>query len=131
MKSLKILLIEDDLDDIELLKDAFNSNKVDTTLKVITTGDLVAPYLDEPDFIPEIVILDFNLPRVHGKEILFHLRKHNNFEKIPVVVFSTSSAQEDIDYAKQNGASAFITKPISIEGFNQAVSTILTCSEKN
>ena len=130
MDELKILLVEDDSDDVELLRDSFHSNNLSVDLRVFSEGDKVAAFLREPDFTPDIFIIDFNLPKVHGREILKMLKMHPTFGTVPIVVFSTSAAKEDIEFSKEYGAAHFITKPASVDGFNRAIQVILSCVKK-
>ncbi|MEO6488660.1 MAG: response regulator [Ferruginibacter sp.] len=123
--NLEILLVEDDTDDIELLDEALRDNNIAFTMKVITHGDKVLPYLKEVNGSPDIIILDYNIPRLHGREILHLIKSSESFSNIPVIVMTTSAAREDMDYALKMGAIHFITKPTSIEDFNATVSTII------
>lgn len=125
---LKILLVEDDIDDIELLEGALSDNSVVYEMEVLMEGDLVYPYLTNCSILPEIIILDFNLPKVHGRDILIQIKSSDNLKHIPVVVLTTSSAKEDMNFALENGASKFITKPTNINDFNKAIEIILECS---
>ena len=69
-----ILLIEDDPDDVELLETAFVDNKIPASFTVIAQGDRVLPYLTETPLLPDVVLLDLNLPKIHGKEILANIK---------------------------------------------------------
>ena len=121
---LKILLIEDDADDIELLEEAFKENKILYDLNVVMEGDKVASYLNSVDSLPQVIVLDFNLPKLHGREILNILKSSHQFKNVPVVVLTTSAAKEDADYALNLGAKHFITKPTSMKDFSKTVSLI-------
>ena len=121
---LDILLIEDDADDIELLRKALEDNDVRFRMHEITRGDGVAPYLKTCKTLPHVIVMDFNMPRVHGKELLHTFQSHKRFSNVPVVVLTTSAATEDIEYAERLGAKGFLTKPTTIDGFNHAVQTI-------
>ncbi|MEJ7769565.1 MAG: response regulator [Chitinophagaceae bacterium] len=120
-QTLHILLIEDDIDDVDLLKEAFVINNIDVSLEVINEGDKVAPYLANVELTPSLIIMDLNLPKTSGREILKMIKTLPAFQYIPLVVFSTSSARDDINYAYSMGASKFITKPVNIEGWNSTV----------
>lgn len=129
MKStLKVLLIEDDIDDVELLKEAFSDNNVAYELEVIMEGDRVKPYLENAEFIPGIIIMDLNLPKTDGKEILKDIKSTDAFKSIPLIVFSTSSSREDVEYAYSLGANKFITKPTTIAGWNETIEVIIHLS---
>jgi CheY-like chemotaxis protein len=129
--NLRILLIEDDADDIELLEEALTDNKISYELDVIMQGDKVVPYLDKCNIFPDIIILDFNIPKLHGREILKIIKTSGTFKKIPLIVLTTSKAKEDIDYALSYGADHFITKPTTIVDFNITVNTIVNTIHKN
>jgi DNA-binding response OmpR family regulator len=130
MKSaLKILLIEDDIDDVELLKEAFKENKVNYELELIMEGDRVNPYLQDGDSIPSIIILDLNLPKTDGKEILKDIKSSDTFKNIPLIVFSTSSSKQDAEFAYSYGANNFITKPTTIAGWNETIDIIVHTAE--
>lgn len=129
LKPLNILLIEDDIDDIELLEEALNGNNVTYNLEVVMEGDLVFTHINTSQNLPEIIILDFNLPKVHGRDVLKQIKLSEKFNKIPLVVLTTSSSKDDIDYAYSLGANKFITKPTTLEEFNEAISLIVECSQ--
>ena len=115
----------------ELLEEALKSNDVSYTLTSIKEGDKVVTFLGSQEPIPDIIVLDFNLPRVHGKEILRMLKSSPAFSDIPLIVLTTSSAKEDIEYALNLGADHFITKPTSLDGFADAVSMISAAVKRN
>ena len=129
VKPLNILLIEDDIDDIELLEEALNGNNVKYKLEVVMEGDMVYSHISTSQNLPEIIILDFNLPKVHGRDVLKQIKSSEKFNKIPLVVLTTSSSKEDVEYAYSLGANKFITKPTTLEEFNQAISIIVECSQ--
>lgn len=124
-RPLKIFLIEDDADDIELLEELLKENKVEFVLEVIREGDKVSSYLKSCIDLPDVIVMDLNLPKVHGKEILKEIKSTVNFRNIPLVVFTTSTTRDDIDYSYRMGADSYLTKPTSIQGFNAAIATIV------
>ncbi len=128
--NLRILLIEDDADDIELLEEALRVNNITYDLDVVMDGDKVAPYLLANPELPEVIVLDFNLPRVHGREVLALIKASLAFNKIPLIVLTTSAAKEDIQFALNMGALHFLTKPTSIDGFKHTVDTIITSARQ-
>jgi len=123
--AINILLIEDDTDDIELLEEALKSNRVAYQLTSIKEGDRVMAHLLADKQIPDIIVLDFNLPKLHGREILSQIKSSEKYGAVPVVVLTTSASKEDISFAKDMGANHYITKPTSISDFNRAVATIV------
>lgn len=125
MKRIKILLVEDDADDVELLQEALHDNRVECVLDVVMEGDKVVPFLTSATELPDVIVMDFNLPKLHGREILTLIRQSPMFAHIPVVVLTTSASPHDVQFANDNGASRFITKPSTIQGFNQTVQAII------
>jgi DNA-binding response OmpR family regulator len=123
---LNILLIEDDADDIELLEEALRSNDVQYSMSSIMEGDKVGPYLLGGNSIPDVIVLDFNLPKLHGRDILKLIKAADDFKNVPLVVLSTSASGEDIAFATGLGANRYITKPTSISDFNKTVGIILS-----
>ena len=122
---LRIFLIEDDMDDIELLQESLKDNNVQFTMSVVREGDKVSSYLKECTVLPHVIIMDFNLPKVHGKDILKTIKSFDGFKKIPLLVLTTSTAKDDIDYSYRMGANKYLTKPSSIKGFNETVAAIV------
>jgi CheY-like chemotaxis protein len=120
-----ILLIEDDIDDVDLLKEAFTDNKVPFKIEVIMEGDKVIRHLVQSNRKPGVIVMDLNLPKADGREILQEIKATDNYTAIPIVVLTTSSAKEDIAYCEKMGIQKFITKPATIEGWNRAVEDIV------
>ena len=124
-EGIQIFLIEDDADDIELLEVSLKDNKIDYSMDVVMEGDKVQEYIANCKKLPHIIVMDFNLPRVHGREIIKQIKSNKEFQNIPLLVLTTSTAREDIEYSYQMGADSFITKPTTIQGFNATVGTIV------
>lgn len=124
-KALDILLVEDDIDDVDLLKEALLENNVRYHMQVIMEGDKVFSYLQTVETLPEIIVMDLNLPKTDGKEILREIKSTFSLTKIPIVVLTTSSSKEDIDYCNKMGISKFITKPATLDGWNCTIDAIL------
>ncbi len=128
-KPLDILLIEDDIDDVDLLKDALDEIKVPYHMEVIMEGDKVSNYLESVKTLPEIIVMDLNLPKIGGKEILLELKSSFHLTEIPVIILTTSSSKEDIDYCNRMGIRKFITKPATIEGWNTTIHSIINVAQ--
>ena len=124
-KPLDILLIEDDIDDVDLLKGALNEHKVSYQMEVIMEGDKAYSYLKAVNTLPGIIVMDLNLPKTSGKEILLKIKSSSPLTEIPVIVLTTSSSKDDIDYCNRMGISKYITKPATIEGWNTAINSII------
>jgi DNA-binding response OmpR family regulator len=124
-KKIVILYIEDDPDDIELLQDALSSNNVNFEMKVIMDGKVAIDYLRQCNQCPNIIVLDYNLPKVHGREILKEIRSLSALKHLPVLVLTTSSNQMDMNTAIENGASGYMIKPTTMAGINHTVQSIV------
>lgn len=109
-----ILLVEDDEDDITLFKLALKKLPFPVTLTILTEGDEVLSYLNTATERPDLVFLDLNLPRMHGRDVLRQTKGSVIGRLLPVFILTTSSAQGDIDYCLAYGAEQFLTKPASL-----------------
>jgi DNA-binding response OmpR family regulator len=126
-KKIRIVLIEDDMDDVELLHEALESRNVPFLMKVIKDGSAAITFCEEhTDFFPDIIVMDFNLPRVHGKDVIAKIRCNEKFAHVPILVLSTSSAIEDMAYANKAGADKYLVKPATIEAIQETVETIVS-----
>jgi len=120
-----ILLVEDDPDDVELLQSAFKECNIASTFHVIMQGDKVLPWLASQKTLPNIIVLDLNLPKVHGKQILKSICEHESYKHLPIVILTTSSAQHEKDYCLSEGAADFLIKPVTLEGYQTVVNSIV------
>jgi|SRR5688572_15403702 CheY-like chemotaxis protein len=125
-----VLLVEDDPDDVELMQQALADNEVRYSLQLINQGDMVIPYLDSCKKFPDVVILDLNIPKLHGREVLKKIRESLNYTTLPVAILTTASSNMERESCLALGADAFITKPSSVQGFNNMVHTILNIAVK-
>lgn len=122
--SCHILLVEDDPDDIELLKEALKDSDVECFLETVMQGNEVIPRLEKSTLFPDLVILDLNLPKMNGKDILRFMKSSELLKNIPVLVLTTSSSVEEKESCIKAGAAMYISKPTTMEGFNQIVTAI-------
>ena len=122
--SLNILLIEDDPEDVELFTQSLEDHKIDHTISLLSDGAKAVEYFKKGESLPDLIVMDLNLPLIHGKESLLHIKK-SPLRNIPLVVLTTSSSHSDKNYVLSNGASKFITKPSSMTEINDMVSNIL------
>jgi two-component system response regulator len=129
MMSVEILLVEDNLGDIRLTQVALKDSKIANTLNVVKDGvDALAYLRREGPFAnavrPDIILLDLNLPRKDGREVLEEIKADETLRRIPVVVLTTSSADEDIIRSYNLHANCFITKPVDLNSFVTIVKSI-------
>lgn len=121
---ISILLVEDDNDDIELLRDALEQQSLRFSMSVVREGDKVLPFLNSAPVLPDVIVLDFNLPKLHGREILAAIKEDPMLRSIPLMVLTTSASQDDMRYAFAMGATKFVTKPSTVQGFTNTVAAI-------
>jgi chemotaxis family two-component system response regulator Rcp1 len=122
---MKILLVEDSLADIELTLDALKSAKVANEVAVVRDGVSALEHLRaSSDDCPDLVILDLNLPRMSGHEVLAEMRADEAMRRIPVAVLTTSSAESDVATTYDLGANCFLTKPVDVQQFIHVVHSI-------
>jgi CheY-like chemotaxis protein len=120
-----ILLVEDDEADAYLIRDALEGTG--TLRSIIQVGDGVEAlhHLRAPSAIrPDLIVLDLNMPRMGGHELLDVLKTDDALRTIPVVVLSTSSAPDDVHGAYHRHANAYVTKPVALDDFTTAVNSI-------
>lgn len=123
--SLRILMIDDDHDDHYITKDVLKELNIQVDIDFISDSTIVFDHLEsQKENLPNLILLDKNLPATDGIEILMQLKAHSTYTLIPVVVISGSAFPEEVNEFYRNGASSFITKPSSgkltkekIEGF--------------
>jgi CheY-like chemotaxis protein len=126
---IEILLIEDDAGDTLMIKEAFDDNKVTNSLTCLTDGEQAIDYLlrrgeHANAARPDLILLDLNLPRMDGRELLATLKSDPDFASIPLLVFTTSSSDPEVARAYAHHANAFLTKPIDLAGFLALVRAI-------
>jgi CheY-like chemotaxis protein len=124
-----VLLVEDDPGDVLLIQEAFADNKVRNRLHVVSDGvDALAflrregEYGDAPR--PDLILLDLNLPRKDGREVLAEVKADDTLTTIPVVVLTTSKAEEDVLRSYKLHANAYVTKPVDFDRFIEVVRQI-------
>ena len=121
----RILLVEDDEDDIAFFELALREQAIPTRLTTLTDGDQVMPYLDTTTEQPDLLVLDLNLPKLPGRDVLSQVRQSNAGQGIPIIILSTSSAREDNDFCLANGADRFLTKPTSLTSLSTMLAEVL------
>lgn len=123
-----ILIVDDDAEDVYFIKRAFQKNKVSNPLFSVLSGEDALDFLrraeNDPASWPGLMLLDLNMPGVGGMETLHRIKQHAHWRRIPVVVFTTSKAQEDIDTSYQLGANSYISKPFGLDGLVGVVASI-------
>ena len=126
LSGVQILLVEDSAGDVSLTREALRDAKVHNELHVVGDGIEALAYLrGEGKYVgaatPDLVLLDLNLPRKDGREVLEEMKADDDLKRIPVVVLTTSSSEADIYESYQLHANAFVTKPVAYTDFLAAV----------
>jgi len=128
-KSIEILLVEDNPGDVDLAKEALSDSKMHNILQVVGDGEAAMAYLNRTGkyanaLRPDLIILDLNLPKKDGREVLAEIKADENLKCIPVVILTTSKAEEDILQTYNLHANCYITKPIDLNQFIKVVKSI-------
>ncbi|GAA0583080.1 response regulator [Actinomadura livida] len=126
---IEVLLVEDDPGDVLLTVEAFEHNKVNNSLHVVNDGEQAMDFLRREGEYPEaprpdLILLDLNLPRKDGREVLEEIKHDDDLRRIPVVVLTTSEADEDILRSYNLHANAYVTKPVDFDRFISVVRRI-------
>lgn len=124
-----ILLIEDNPGDIRLAKEALKESKISNSLHIVTDGMAALDFLYQKGEYslaprPDLILLDLNLPKKDGREILSEIKNDESLKRIPVVILTTSSAEEDVLITYGLHANCYITKPIDFDQFIKVVKSI-------
>ena len=128
---MRLLQIEDNRADVTLVREALKEIEAPVEIKVIEDGQAALDFLvqcepETPLPCPDIILLDLNLPRKHGDEILTELKQHPRFKGIPVVVFTGTDEPREVYHCYELGANAFLRKPMDMEEY---FSVVQTCVE--
>lgn len=128
-KPIEILLVEDSLGDVRLTREAFKEGKVLNKLSVVNDGveamtflQRKGKYADAPR--PDLILLDLNMPKKDGREVLAEIKADEKLKRIPVVILTVSKAEQDIFKTYNLHANCYITKPVDLAQFMEVVKTI-------
>lgn len=129
MKRIHILLVEDNEGDILLTTDALEEGKIINKVSVVKDGKLAIDFLNNKEpyvdaEIPNLILLDINLPKKNGHEVLKYIKGSEKLRHIPIIMLTTSSSEKDIHEAYNHYANCFITKPVDVDEFMEAVTKI-------
>ena len=128
-KPVEILMVEDDAGDIRLTREALKDAKVLNNLNVVRDGEEAMEYLARRGKFknairPDLVLLDLNLPKKDGREVLAEVKADEDLKRIPVVILTTSKAEQDILSTYNLHANCYITKPVQLDQFIEVVKSI-------
>lgn len=128
-RPIEVLLVEDNPGDVRLTQEAFKEGKVRNILHVVNDGVEAIAFLRQEGKYksvpkPDLVLLDLNLPKKDGREVLQEIKADKELRRIPVVVLTTSQAEQDILHSYDLHANCYITKPVDLDQFIDIVNTI-------
>lgn len=129
MKPVRILLVEDNPGDVILTKEALQHSRIANEISVAKDGEQAIDMLFKKGeykeyHLPELILLDINLPKINGKEVLAKIKDNDLLKVIPVIMLTTSNADNDITEAYQHHANCYIVKPVNIDKFLEVIGSI-------
>lgn len=129
MKPIHILLVEDNEGDIVLTTEALEEGRISNTIAVAKDGWEAVQYLEKKGKFsgqptPDLILLDVNLPKMNGHEVLKNIKTNPLLKHIPIIILTTSSSESDILKSYQNHANCYITKPVGLDNFLKVVASI-------
>jgi CheY-like chemotaxis protein len=121
----KIMMADDDEEDVDLFKDALTDLKFDISIKVAVNGKELMKELEQTEVLPEIIFLDLNMPLKNGMACLEEIRGNQRWQDIKVIILSTSSHQDQMKAAYDKGADFYMVKPSNYVDFKNAIAACL------
>ena len=130
--SITILLADDDEDDLQAVKEALQENRLGNDIRTTGDGEELLDYLlrrgryTDPSGSPRpgLILLDLNMPKKDGREALAEIKAHPNLRQIPIIVLTSSKAEEDVFRSYHLGVNSFITKPVTLAGLAEAMQVL-------
>jgi CheY-like chemotaxis protein len=129
VRPIEILLVEDNPGDADLAREALEGSKFNNILNVVDDGEKAMAYLRRDGLYPEVsrpdlILLDLNIPKKDGRQVLAEIKEDDNLKRIPVVILTTSRAEEDVIKSYNLHCNCYITKPIDLNQFLSVVRSI-------
>ncbi len=129
LKPIHILLVEDNPGDVRLTREVLKEGKIYNTLSVVTDGEEAISFLKKQEkfanaTVPDLILLDLNLPKKDGREVLFEIKSDPDLMTIPVIVLTTSAAEQDILNMYAHHANCYIMKPVDFNQFTNIIRSI-------
>ena len=120
---IKLMMVDDDEDDRLMFEEAIEDTRLLCDLMIAVDGQDMFDLLDRTgsNDLPDLILLDLNMPRMDGREALQKIKGHTRYRSIPTVILTTSRAEEDILRSYDGGANSFIPKPVSFEGLQEKI----------
>lgn len=131
-EKLFLVVVDDDADDLELIKDVYEELKLPNKITMLSSADRLIYLLEEvTDFslLPSLIVLDYNMPKVGGLELLHVLKSHKRFKNIPIIFYSTTMTQEIEETLLSSGALYCFQKPVTIKGVRDFMKEIWSIAD--
>lgn len=123
-KSVKILMADDDPDDRLIFQEAVEEARLDNDIEFVFDGQELMDHLKDPKNHPDLILLDLNMPRMDGREALKLIKSDEKLRKIPVIILTTSDAEDDLVSSYDLGANSYIQKPVTFDKFVELAATV-------
>jgi CheY-like chemotaxis protein len=128
----KVLMADDEEDDCFLAKEALDATGTTVHFSTVNDGEELMARLSEcavsdPGRLPDVILLDLNMPRKDGREILLEIKSRPELQNIPIVILTTSEVEEDMVFTKKAGADAFMTKPSTFNEWVELMKSVVEC----
>jgi len=129
MRPIEILLVEDNPGDILITQEAFREAKLKNTLHIAQDGEEALAFLEKRDghedvVRPDLIFLDLNLPKIDGQEVLNYIKTHDDLKRIPVVVLTSSEAEQDVLKSYDLHANSYVVKPLNLDQFIEVIKAL-------
>jgi CheY-like chemotaxis protein len=126
---LRVLLVEDNPGDADLTRDTLESGQLRLEIEIVVDGEQAIDYLMQRGrhaaaAVPDLIVLDLNLPRRGGAQVLAEIKRHEQLRTIPIVILTSSDAPKDIAQSYKLGANCYVTKPVDLTAFISTVQSI-------
>lgn len=125
-KTLRVLLVEDNLIEIMKMKRTISLLKLNHTINEAKNGEDALEFLKDRSKIPDIILLDLNMPKINGIEFLKIIKANDDLKHIPTIILTTSSNQKDILECYNTGMSGYVLKPLKYEDYVKKIETVLS-----
>lgn len=123
-KPVRLLLIEDNPADVDLILDALTNATVRSRVEVANDGEQALAWLNAVETLPDLILLDLNLPKMGGLDVLQKLKQTSRFKRVPVVVLTSSQADQDVLKSYDLGANTYTCKPLNLNDYRQVIRVI-------
>lgn len=128
-RSIRVLLVEDNPGDADLMKETLEGCRLHVEIAIAIDGvEALARLFRRPPYaaveLPDLILLDLNLPKMSGREVLAQIKQHPSLRTIPVVILTSSDAEQDVVKSYELGANCYVTKPVGLDAFQSIIRAV-------